>query len=214
MSAKGSQDVFTLEGIERQAYLASEAHKLRRAGKPLEQIVEALRGLNRLRCTPQLLDNELLRIAEGRIATKTPAQINKLNRDFNDSIAGPFQRLMGGCPARLLRPDGIAELRTSAADHVELMKQAQSERARKPRRGDQLRKAVVDTMRCARQDGQTLEAFLEAAEAGSVRGCTVKRGGPSADSRVIECAELHGKSKTVTYRTLETWWTEAGKPPD
>lgn len=146
------------------------------------------------------------------MATKTPAEMNKLNREFEEKIADPFMTLVKAEPHRLLRPDGIAELRTSAADHVKLRKQDQSARARRPRSGDQLRTAMVEIMRAARQrDGQTLAAFLTAATEGNINGCTVEAA-DTEDRRSIECAVVPNKRKRVAYSTLESWWTEAATP--
>lgn len=50
----------------RNDYLSREAYRLRRQGASVEQILEALRALNRVRCSPQLDDDEVRQIAAGK----------------------------------------------------------------------------------------------------------------------------------------------------
>lgn len=50
----------------RNDYLSREAYRLRRQGATIDQILEALRALNRARCSPPLDDDEVRRIAAGK----------------------------------------------------------------------------------------------------------------------------------------------------
>lgn len=153
------KSAYKIKGIERQMYLAREGYKLRSTGCLLEQIVERMRSLNQS-CLPPLPEAELRRLAEGRGPSKTPAEINRLNQDFN-AIAPHFDALMKDEPYRLLKAEGIAEMRTSAADHVKLTRREQSGRAKKPRpkRRATQKSEIVAAMRSARARGGQAQAI-------------------------------------------------------
>jgi hypothetical protein len=151
----------------------------------------------------------------------TPDEVSKLNteineraREFNKAIADPFDRLARSAPHRLLRPDGIAELRRSAADHVNLVSETQSERARspRPRKRSTQRSETVAAMRRARSGGQTLRQFLAAAEADSIDGVTITE--QSVGARyIVACDTATDGEWPVAYNTLKDWWAAARTNP-
>jgi hypothetical protein len=150
----------------------------------------------------------------------TAEQINKANREFNNKIAPVVEQLTKLDEKRLLHPDGVAQLRISAAHHVELRSAEQSARGQR-RRGtrDPLKAAVVHTMRLWRREGHTRDAYIEAAGVGSVRGVTIQKVG---DWYIVDCDKVSDSDagrtakrkqvgRRIRYGTLKDWWTEAGR---
>jgi hypothetical protein len=138
--------------------------------------------------------------------------INKANRELNNKIAPVLERLTEIDAKRLLHPDGLAQLRTSAFHQVELQRAEQSARGKR-RKGtrDPLKAAVIGTMRTWRKQGHTLDEYIEAAITGSVEGVTVKKV-PSKriDRYTVDCDNV-SEGRRVAHKTLKEWWTEAGR---
>lgn len=141
----------------------------------------------------------------------TTSELNRRNREFNEKLEPHFQRLVKLEPGRLLKPEGVGELRKSADDHVKLSSLEHSERASGPRAKKNGRAGVVASMRQWRDDGHTYDEYRHAVIAGSVDDVTIEPDDDEPSKFRVSFRDEPVGRKAISENTLEDWWTEAGK---
>jgi hypothetical protein len=121
-------------------------------------------------------------------------------------------------------PDAVEGMRrlhklANLAGHMhkaeEISSKSQSRRAKKPRPKSKPSRLseTVKAMRTPRAEGKTLDEFIVASAEGSIDGvriCPIRRSGSTMYT--IEChADVTDKRDVVFRRTLQEWWTAAGR---
>lgn len=152
----------------------------------------------------------------GKKNKPTIAEINKANREYWQRANAEFDALVEQSKPLLDSPASVQALMDFHTE--ELMRRRelsakQSAKGSRKRTPQKLRASVIEHMRKARQKGGTLQDFLDAAINGSIESLTIDLDEPKKhkhDNKYI--VSIDGNDPEEPYfRTLEDWWSEAGK---
>lgn len=113
----------------------------------------------------------------------------------------------------------LPDLEQYVKDEIGDESKKQSEKAKRPRKGNQLKELVIEAMRAARMEGQSFRAFLDAAGTRSFDDYRLTISEEEEGTFEIKYdppAGSDGKltdTETKSLKTLENWWGES-KPQE
>lgn len=152
-------------------------------------------------------------------------QSNECLRLVSDALAAVVQRhgLAGELQAALdqyvqTRPteirDGLAAIRRGMVKNAELAIQGRQRKAAKgprPPKQNTVQALAIGAMRVARNDGMTLDGFIESAGNGSLKSVTITATDHRGTERFSVDCDGAAAEKTVARSTLERWWAQAAR---
>lgn len=152
----------------------------------------------------------------GKKNKPTIAEINKANREYWQRANAEFDALVEQSRPLIESPTSVQTLMDFHAEELLRRKEISAKNsaiASKKRTPRKLRASVIEYMRKARQQGMTLQDFLDATGNGSIDGLRIdlieKRKHPDDNEYLIWLDEQHEEKRFSN--TFEGWWAEAGK---